>query len=36
MNAIREFAAVYRLYRWHGRIYAAKAAWRIAIQGVPF
>jgi hypothetical protein len=33
---IREFLAVYRLYRWHSRAYALRAAWRIAVRGVPF
>jgi len=33
---LREFIAVYRLYRWHGRAYAARMAWRIAVQGCPF
>ena len=33
---LREFLTIYRLYRWHGRLYAARAAWRIAVQGEPF
>jgi hypothetical protein len=33
---MKEFITVYRLYRNHGRMYALKTAWRIAIQGVPF
>lgn len=33
---IREFMAVYREYRHHGRRYALETAWRIAVRGVPF
>jgi hypothetical protein len=37
VSLLREFLAVYWLYRAaHGRIYATKTAWRIAVQGVPF
>lgn len=36
MNALREFVEVYHLYRWHGRRYAFRTAWRIAVLGVPF
>lgn len=25
-----------KLYRWHGRLYAIRAAWRITVLGVPF
>ena len=35
-HMLREFFTVYTLYRWHGRLYAFRAAWRIAVQGVPF
>lgn len=31
-----EFIKLYKLYRWHGRLYAIRAAWRITVQGVPF
>jgi hypothetical protein len=33
---LRELITVYRLYRWHGRAYAARMAWRIAVQRCPF
>ena len=33
---LREFVAVYRLYRWHSRRYALAAAFRIAVRGIPF
>lgn len=37
MTRAAEFLDVYRLYRQHhSMIYAARTAWRIAIQGVPF
>ena len=35
-HMLREFFTVYTLYRWHGRLYAFRAAWRIAVQGLPF
>ena len=32
-----EFFAVYRQYRrFHGRLYALRRAWHIAVQGSPF
>ena len=33
---LREFATVYRLYRWGGRLYAMRSAWRIAVCRIPF
>ncbi len=38
MTRAAEFLDVYRLYyrQHHSMIYAARTAWRIAIQGVPF
>jgi len=33
---LKEFVTVYRLYRQHSRMYALRAAWRIAVRGVPF
>jgi hypothetical protein len=37
MSAARDFINVYRLYkRFQPRSYAIKAAWRIAVRGLPF
>lgn len=37
MSRLRELFAVYRLYRQHHSMaYAARTAWRIAIQGADF
>lgn len=36
MKVLFLFIETYRLYRWHGRAYAARMAWRIAVQGCPF
>lgn len=37
MTTLREFFAVYRLYRRHHPMaYAIKRAWHIAVQGSPF
>lgn len=37
MKTIMDFAVLYRLYRCHhGRRYAAKRAWGIAVKGLPF
>lgn len=37
MSRIKEFIAVYRLYRQvHSRRYAAGIAWGIAFRGLPF
>ena len=35
-SRISEFVHVYRLYRNHGMLYAAKRAYGIAIKGLPF
>lgn len=37
MNTAHEFMSTYRLYkRSHSVVYAVKAAWRIAVQRLPF
>lgn len=37
MTTLRDFVAVYRLYkRHHTMVYAIKRAWHIAVQGSPF
>lgn len=37
MNTLRNFIAVYKLYRAHNpRKHALTAAWRIAVTGLPF
>ena len=37
MNSVREFLAVYRLYRAaHKPRYAAIVAYRVAFRGLPF
>ena len=35
-SRISEFVHVYRLYRNHGMLYAAKRAYGIAFKGLPF
>jgi hypothetical protein len=38
MRTLREFLAVYRLYRrgQHTRRYSVTTAWHIVVQGLPF
>ena len=37
MNRLRDFLAVYRLYRQaHPVSYSITTAWRITVQGLPF